>query len=73
MTLIDVDPDERRVYVVYGMYSDRSGAQIFGIYEDASQADDRVEIARAAGAAYTVNCITMPLNRAEPTNLVPHD
>lgn len=59
------------VYVVFGVYSDRSGSKILGIYTDQGSADDRVQIAREAEAAYAVNYVKIPLDKSFPVELRP--
>lgn len=59
------------VYVVFGVYSDRSGSKILGVYTDQLAADDRVQIAREAGSAYSVNYAKIPLDKSFPVDLNP--
>lgn len=59
------------VYVVFGVYVDRSGSKILGIYTDQTAADDRVQIAREAEAAYSVNYAKVPLDKSFPVDLNP--
>jgi hypothetical protein len=59
------------VYVVFGVYHDRSGSKILGVYTDQSAADDRVQIMRAAEPAYSVNYSKIPLDKTFPVDLNP--
>jgi hypothetical protein len=59
------------VYVVFGVYSDRSGSKILGIYTDQAAADDRVQLARQAIPAYSVNYAKVPLDKTFPVDLNP--
>jgi hypothetical protein len=49
------------VYVITGRYSDNSGFYLLGVYEDAREGNDRVQIAKAAQAAIDVRIWRMPL------------
>lgn len=59
------------VYVVFGVYSDRSGSKIFGVYNEQHEAEDRTKIAKDAGATYSVNYVKVPLDKAFPVELNP--
>lgn len=59
------------VWIVFGVLSDRSGTKIFGVYHDQSQAEERVKIAREAGAIYSMNYAKVPLDRAFSVDLNP--
>lgn len=59
------------VWVVFGVYHDRSASTILGIYTDQWTADDRVQMARAAGSMYSVNYAKVPLDKTFPVDLKP--
>lgn len=59
------------VYVVFGVYNDRSGSKILGVYTDQGAADDRVQIIRAGEPAYSVNYAKVPLDKTFPVDLNP--
>lgn len=59
------------VYVVFGVYLDMSGAKVLGVYTDQGIASQHVEMAKAAGAALSVNYAKMPLNTIFAVELRP--
>lgn len=59
------------VWVIFGVYPDRSGSKILGIYSGQAAAEDRVQIAKSAGAGYSVNYIKVPLDKSFPVDLNP--
>ena len=61
----------KAVWVMFGVYSDRSGSKILGVYTDQSAAEDRVKLAREAGAAYQINYVKCPLDKTFGVELNP--
>lgn len=59
------------VWIVFGVYRDRSGSKIFGAYTDQSAAEDRVKLAREADSVYSMNYAKVPLNKVFPVDLNP--
>jgi hypothetical protein len=59
------------VWVVFGVYSDRSGSKILGVYTDQWAAQDRVDMLREAGSVYSVNYAKVPLNKTFGVELNP--
>lgn len=59
------------VYVLFGIYADRSDAKILGVYTTIEAAQDRLNITRSADSVYRCNYIKMPLDRAAPVRLEP--
>jgi hypothetical protein len=59
------------VWVVFGVYSDRSGSKLLGVYTDQWAAEDRVKMLKEAGAVYSVNYARMPLNKTFGVELNP--
>jgi hypothetical protein len=71
MTSSKAESEPKFFYVVFGVYSDKSGSRILGIYSDQQAAADRVELARHAEAAYAVNYAKVALDRAVAVDLNP--
>ena len=59
------------VWVVFGVYGDRSGSKLLGIYTDMRAAEDRVKLLKSAESAYSVNFAKMPLDQASGVRLDP--
>jgi hypothetical protein len=61
----------KAVWVVFGVYNDRSGSKLFGVYTDQAQAAERVKMAKEAGAIYSLNYARMPLDQVFGVDLNP--
>ena len=59
------------VWIVFGVYQDRSGSKILGVYASMEEAHDRVQLAREADAIYNVNYAKVPIGRAFTVDLNP--
>lgn len=59
------------VWVVFGVYSDRSSSKILGVYTDQWAAQDRVDMLREGNSAYFVNYAKVPLNKTFGVELNP--
>lgn len=63
--------EQQNLWVVFGVYSDRSGSRILGVYTTQGDAEDRVHLAREAGASYFINYAKVPLDKAFTVDLNP--
>ena len=59
------------VWIVFGVYSDRSGSKIFSAYTDQWAAEDRVKLAKEPGSIFSMNYAKVPLNKAFSVELNP--
>jgi hypothetical protein len=56
-------------FVLIGFYSDKSGAKLFGIYDDLWAAEDRKRLLDEAGAAYQTRVVKIRRNHADPQEI----
>lgn len=61
----------KTVWVVFGVYHDRSGSKILEVYTDQWQAQDRVDMLREGGSVCSVDYAKIPINKTFGVDLNP--
>lgn len=71
LRLAATEPPQQFVYVVFGVYSDRSSAKLLGVYSQMAAAEDRVKMLREGESIYQVQFAKVPLNKTFGVELRP--
>lgn len=64
-----LDHAENRSYVVIGYYTDRSGAKLFGVWDDKTVAEDRARLLSSGESPYTIEIVPVKRNATNPVAL----